>query len=40
MGKLMASFGLLEPLRTFAADHPVLGTCAGLIVLASPHRGG
>lgn len=35
MGKLMTAFDLLEPLRVFAEDRPVLGTCAGLIMLAS-----
>jgi pyridoxal 5'-phosphate synthase pdxT subunit len=35
MGKLMVAFRLLEPLRAFAAQHPVFGTCAGLIMLAS-----
>jgi 5'-phosphate synthase pdxT subunit len=35
MGKLMDTFGLTEPLRAFAAEHPIFGTCAGLIMLAS-----
>jgi pyridoxal 5'-phosphate synthase pdxT subunit len=35
MGKLMDTFELTEPLRAFAARHPVFGTCAGLIMLAS-----
>jgi 5'-phosphate synthase pdxT subunit len=35
MGKLMEEFGLTVPLRAFAARHPVFGTCAGLIMLAS-----
>ncbi len=34
MGKLMESYGLTEPLRRFAAGHPVLGSCAGLILLS------
>ncbi len=34
MGKLMKSNGLTEPLRRFAVDHPVLGSCAGLIMLS------
>jgi 5'-phosphate synthase pdxT subunit len=34
MGKLAVTFGLLEPLRTFAAAKPVWGTCAGMILLA------
>jgi 5'-phosphate synthase pdxT subunit len=35
MGKLMVAFDLVEPLRAFSARHPVFGTCAGMIVLAS-----
>lgn len=35
MGRLMTAFDLLGPLRAFAEDRPVLGTCAGLIMLAS-----
>jgi pyridoxal 5'-phosphate synthase pdxT subunit len=35
MGKLMDTFGLTAPLRAFAAEHPVFGTCAGLIMLAT-----
>lgn len=31
--------GLGDPLRKFAADHPVLGTCAGLILLDRGHLG-
>jgi 5'-phosphate synthase pdxT subunit len=27
--RLMAMYGLLEPLRAFAAHRPVWGTCAG-----------
>ena len=35
MRKLMADYGLVEPLREFAASgKPVFGTCAGLIVMA------
>jgi 5'-phosphate synthase pdxT subunit len=30
----MAMYGLLEPLRRFAAGKPVWGTCAGMIVMA------
>lgn len=33
--RLLDRAGLRQPLRDFAADHPVLGTCAGLILLAS-----
>lgn len=47
IGKLLARFGLLEPLRRrVQGGMPVLGTCAGLILMASdvigaedaPHR--
>jgi len=31
--RLVARAGLAEPLRAFAAEKPVLGTCAGLIML-------
>jgi 5'-phosphate synthase pdxT subunit len=34
IGKLMGTYGLTEPLRAFVAERPVLGTCAGLIMLA------
>jgi len=35
MRKLMADFGLVDPLREFAASgKPLFGTCAGLIVMA------
>jgi len=35
IGKLIVRFGLVEPLREFAAaGKPVFGTCAGLILLA------
>ena len=32
--RLMAMYGLLEPLRAFAAHKPMWGTCAGMIVMA------
>jgi len=35
MGRLMAEFDLVEALRAFARRRPVLGTCAGLIIMAS-----
>lgn len=35
MGKLMEEYQLIAPLRTFAGERPILGTCAGLIMLAS-----
>jgi len=34
IGKLATDFGLMEPLREFAAARPTWGTCAGLIFLA------
>ena len=34
MGKLAVTYRLMDPLRKFAAAHPVWGTCAGLIFLA------
>ena len=34
IGKLATDFGLMEPLREFAAAKPTWGTCAGLIILA------
>jgi 5'-phosphate synthase pdxT subunit len=35
IGKLMARYGLLEPIRALVADgKPLLGTCAGMIVMA------
>lgn len=35
MGLLMEANGLVEPLRAFARERPIFGTCAGLIVLAA-----
>ncbi len=35
MGRLMEEYKLSAPLRAFASDHPVFGTCAGLIMLAA-----
>ncbi len=34
IGKLMDGFGLMAPLRRFAAGHAVWGTCAGMILMA------
>lgn len=34
IGKLAVTFELIEPLRRFAASHPVWGTCAGAIFLS------
>jgi len=32
--RLLDMYGLLEPIRAFAAHRPVWGTCAGMIVMA------
>jgi 5'-phosphate synthase pdxT subunit len=32
--RLIAMYGLLQPIRDFAAGRPVWGTCAGMIVMA------
>ncbi len=34
IGKLAVSYGLIEPLRAFAASRPTWGTCADMIFLA------
>jgi pyridoxal 5'-phosphate synthase pdxT subunit len=34
IGKLAQQYGLMEPLREFAAGRPVWGTCAGMVLLA------
>jgi 5'-phosphate synthase pdxT subunit len=34
IGKLATMYGLMEPLREFAAEKPVWGTCAGMIFMA------
>lgn len=34
MGLLMEAGGLVDPLRAFASQRPVFGTCAGMVVLA------
>lgn len=39
IGKLAVAFGLIEPLREFALQNPVWGTCAGAIFLSKDaHR--
>jgi len=38
-GTLAVTYGLMDPLRKFAAAHPVWGTCAGLIFLAKETDG-
>ena len=34
IGKLMVSYGLMDPVRRFAQYHAVWGTCAGMILMA------
>lgn len=34
IGKLAATYGLIEPLRKFGSRHPIWGTCAGAIFLS------
>jgi len=34
IGKLAATYGLMEPLKGFAMERPVWGTCAGMIFMA------
>ncbi len=34
ISRLMEMYGLVEPIRAFAAHRPVWGTCAGMIVMA------
>jgi 5'-phosphate synthase pdxT subunit len=34
MGKLAVDFDLMEPLKAFAAEHALWGTCAGAILMA------
>jgi len=34
IGKLAEIYGLMEPLRSFAREKPVWGTCAGMIFMA------
>ena len=41
IGKLMARYGLVEPIRRLAAEgRPLLGTCAGMILMAQRIEGG
>jgi len=35
MSKLMNRVGFYDPIRSFAVDFPVLGTCAGLILMSN-----
>lgn len=39
ISKLASIFGLIEPLRDFAQHKPILGTCAGLILLSDQVEG-
>ena len=39
ISKLINIFGLMDPLRDFVAAKPVLGTCAGLILLSDEVEG-
>ena len=34
IGKLAVMYGLIDPLRRFAVEKPVWGTCAGMILMA------
>jgi 5'-phosphate synthase pdxT subunit len=34
IGKLMQGYGLIDPIRAFAREHAVWGTCAGMILMA------
>lgn len=34
IGKLMVGYGLIDPVREFAGQHAVWGTCAGMILMA------
>jgi 5'-phosphate synthase pdxT subunit len=38
IGKLAVDFGLIDPLRAFARQHAVWGTCAGAILLSRDAR--
>ena len=39
ISKLIVNFGLLEPLRAFVSENPILATCAGLILLSNEVEG-
>ena len=38
IGKLAEAYGLMQPIRSFAAQHAVWGTCAGAILLSKDAR--
>jgi len=41
IGKLMNTYGFVDPLRSFSAQgKPIIGTCAGLILIAKTIEGG
>ncbi|MEJ5359687.1 MAG: pyridoxal 5'-phosphate synthase glutaminase subunit PdxT [Desulfobacterales bacterium] len=40
IGRLLAAGGMVEPLRAFAREHAVWGTCAGMILMARRVTGG
>lgn len=40
IGKLAERFGLMEPMKSFAGEKPVWGTCAGMIFMARDVRSG
>ena len=40
IGKLMREYGFIDAIRQFAEHKPVLGTCAGMILLAKHIVGG
>lgn len=39
ISKLLVNFGLMDSVRKFVASKPVLGTCAGLILLSDDVKG-
>ena len=39
ISKLLVNFGLMSGVREFASNKPVLGTCAGLILLSDKAKG-
>ncbi|GGH80238.1 5'-phosphate synthase pdxT subunit [Pullulanibacillus pueri] len=39
MRRLLDQYGLFEPIKAFAQQHPVFGTCAGLILMAQQIEG-
>jgi len=39
MRRLLDKYGLFEPIKEFAQQHPIFGTCAGLILMAEQIEG-